>query len=309
MAMHPEDIKGYEEYMETTDDENTFEVDDEPVDNTPAVQVSSINKGVSTSGYDASKKFCRLVVYDETYTPAARRHLYIGKKVSNTYNISIGGSMLANHTWYDEPLFENLQQAEEFIKNVNPNNISTVVKTMNFRYSITSKPIDLGYKDANGNPVTIKDLSGAVLVDTVCGPAYVQRKNKHCVEGLEVDDNKILTEDVDDNNLFPFTIKDIKDLYPHLVSKVYEECGNAFILPDGSYLLSGKEFNTHRAFIKEALDRLVGVELSEDEYDRKMITDNFTKFFNLIRVNDGSKKDVEDRTYFVIKERPVTAAQ
>ena len=142
----------------------------------------SANAGVTNMG--VSKKYCRLVIYDTAYNPPARRHLYIGKKVGNTYAISVGGSQFGpSHSWYDEPLFDSLQQAEDFIRNVNQTNIKTVVDTHNFKYNITDKPIDLG--TYQGNKIQIADLSDAVLVNTACGPAYIQRKNKKCVESLQ----------------------------------------------------------------------------------------------------------------------------
>jgi len=143
------------------------------------------NAGVTNMGVDPSKNFCRLVVYDDGYSYPVRRHLYVSKKVGNTYAITVGGSQLApSHDWWDEPLFDSLPQALNFIHNVNQTNIKTVVDTRNFKYNVTSKPIDLGYRDANGNKVQIVDLSDSVLVDTACGPAYIQRKNKKCVESL-----------------------------------------------------------------------------------------------------------------------------
>ena len=66
---------------------------------------------------------------------------------------------------------------------MNQTNIKTVVDTRNFKYNITDKPIDLG--TYQGNKHQIADLSDAVLVNTACGPAYIQRKNKKCVESLQ----------------------------------------------------------------------------------------------------------------------------
>lgn len=57
----------------------------------------SANAGVTNTG--VNKNFCRLVIYDVGYNPPARRHLYVSKKVGNTYNITVGGSQLApSHT-------------------------------------------------------------------------------------------------------------------------------------------------------------------------------------------------------------------
>ena len=166
-----------------------IESEEEPEEQSQATQVQNnssqtANAGVINMG--VNKNFCRLVIYDTSYNPPARRHLYVSKKVGNIYNITVGGSQLApSHTWYDEPLFDSLQQAVNFIHNVNQTNIKTVVDTHNFRYSITDRSIDLGYRDQAGNKVQIADLSDAVLVNTACGPAYIQRKNKKCVESLQ----------------------------------------------------------------------------------------------------------------------------
>ena len=161
--------------------------DGEPEETQPQQQTTSTtgqsaNAGVTNMG--VTKNFCRLIVYDTSYNPPARRHIYVGKKVGNIYTISVGGSQFGpSHSWYDEPLFDSLQQALNFIHNVNQTNIKTVVDTRNFKYNITDKPIDLG--TYQGTKIQIADLSDAVLVDTACGPAYIQRKNKKCMESLQ----------------------------------------------------------------------------------------------------------------------------
>lgn len=166
----------------STDEEDKQPEEDQSTQQTTNTTGQSANAGVTNMG--VSKNFCRLIIYDTSYNPPARRHLYVSKKVGNTYNITVGGSQLApSHTWYDEPLFDSLQQAVNFIHNVNQTNIKTVVDTHNFKYSITDRPIDLG--TYQGNKIQIADLSDAVLVDTACGPAYIQRKNKKCVESLQ----------------------------------------------------------------------------------------------------------------------------
>ena len=166
----------------STDEEDKQPEEDQSTQQTTNTTGQSANAGVTNMG--VSKNFCRLIIYDTSYNPPARRHLYVSKKVGNIYNITVGGSQLApSHTWYDEPLFDSLQQAVNFIHNVNQTNIKTVVDTHNFKYSITDRPIDLG--TYQGNKIQIADLSDAVLVDTACGPAYIQRKNKKCVESLQ----------------------------------------------------------------------------------------------------------------------------
>lgn len=112
---------------------------------------------------------------------------------------------------------------------------------------------------------------------------------------------------------FPYTLKDIEDLYPELISSEYQSYGNAFIMPDGRFILSGKRFDTHADFAIQC-----ALELTNKEYDdlvKKWSQDDskfleaFTTYFNLVRVNDGSKKDVEPRAYFVINSRTISAGQ
>jgi predicted nucleotidyltransferase len=55
---------------------------------------------------------------------------------------------------------------------------STSTNVTNFNYSITDKPV------ASGTTCLVSDLANCVLVDSVCGPAYIHTKNQYCVESL-----------------------------------------------------------------------------------------------------------------------------
>ena len=126
--------------------------------------------------------FYRIIAYNPVYTPPVRRHLCVRKKLpSGEYKLSIGGAL--GHNWYDEPLFATETQAQDFLKNIT--NIKTVNDLTTFKYNITSKPIDLG--TYNGVTKQIKDLTDCVLVNTQCGPAYIQKNCKYCVENLTED--------------------------------------------------------------------------------------------------------------------------
>ena len=124
--------------------------------------------------------FYRIVAYDPKYgNPGARRHLCMRKKLpSGEYKLSIGGATGCN--WYDEPLFATEAEAKNFLSNITK--IDTVNDLTTFKFSITSKPIDLG--TYNGVTKQIKDLTDCVLVNTQCGPAYIQKNCKYCVESL-----------------------------------------------------------------------------------------------------------------------------
>ena len=110
---------------------------------------------------------------------------------------------------------------------------------------------------------------------------------------------------------FSFTLEDICKKYPDLVSSSYQSCGPAFIMPDGKYLLSGKRFDMHGDLAFQCLMDIEGLSEQEieNEFDTSNLTNFFTRFFKLIRVNDGSKGDVEDRAYFVIPYKSITSSQ
>jgi predicted nucleotidyltransferase len=153
-------------------------------------------------------KFCRIVVYDPAYgNPGARRHLYLTKKSGNSYRVSLGGATVTS--WYNEPFFESIQQAEDFIKN--SQNANTKKTMTNFTYCITDKPV------AQGTTQTISDLSNCVLITSDCGPAYIHRKNSYCVESLDED----LVEDIEKHeDLNPALFNNDGKLKPEVKDKV-----------------------------------------------------------------------------------------
>lgn len=123
--------------------------------------------------------FCRVVAYDPKYgNPGTRRHIYLTKKSSNSYKVSIGGASVTS--WFNEPFFDSIQQAEAFLQNITK--ASTNTNVAGFNYSITDKPVVLGTN------VVISDLSHCVLINSACGPAYIHTQNNYCVESLELEE-------------------------------------------------------------------------------------------------------------------------
>ena len=111
---------------------------------------------------------------------------------------------------------------------------------------------------------------------------------------------------------FPYDLDDICREYPSLISNNYESCGPAFIMPDGRFILSGDKFDTHEDFAIDTLLKLGDFEDEEDIeniWDMDEVLNAFTKYFDLVRVNDGSRKDIEDRAYFVIPKNSLTSGQ
>lgn len=108
---------------------------------------------------------------------------------------------------------------------------------------------------------------------------------------------------------FSFTLEDICKKYPDLISNTYESCGPAYIMPDGRFLLSGKRFEMHEDLAVQSLMDIQGLTYDEidDEYDMSNMTELFTLFFKLVRVNDGS--EVDNRTYFVIPYNSIPQSQ
>lgn len=141
---------------------------------------------------NTSSNFYRLTIYDPKYQPPARRHIYLGKKVGNIYKVYVGGATVTS--WYNEPFFDSVTQAEAFINNVG--NLQLINNPITYEYTITDKPILI-----SGLPYNcISDLTHCVLVDTECGPAYIHKQNEKCVESLEVE----LEEDIEKHdNLNP----------------------------------------------------------------------------------------------------------
>jgi predicted nucleotidyltransferase len=157
-----------------------------------------------------SATFCRIVAYDPTYgNPGARRHLYLTKKSGNSYRVSLGGATVTS--WYNEPFFESVKQAEDFIKH--SSNANTSKNMTSFKYCITDKPV------SQGTQVIISDLSNCVLIASDCGPAYIHRSNQYCVESLEED----LVENIEKHEeLNPALFNEDAKLKPEVKDKINE---------------------------------------------------------------------------------------
>lgn len=153
--------------------------------------------------------FCRIVAYDPKYgNSGCRRHIYLTKKQNGSYRVSIGGAAVTS--WYNEPFFDSIQQAEAFLKNITKANTRT--KVLSFDYSITDKPI-------SQYSAVVTDLSDCVLVQSDCGPAYIHRKNQYCVESL----SENLEENIEKHNeLNPALFNENSTLKPEVKEKINE---------------------------------------------------------------------------------------
>ena len=153
--------------------------------------------------------FCRIVAYDPKYgNPGARRHLYLTKKTGNSYRVSLGGATVTS--WYNEPFFDSIQQAEDFIKKSQSANTSKNMTS--FNYCITDKPV------ASGTNIIISDLSNCVLITSDCGPAYIHTSNQYCVESLE----EGLVEDVEKHEELNPALFENSKLKPEVKNKINE---------------------------------------------------------------------------------------
>ena len=123
---------------------------------------------------------------------------------------------------------------------------------------------------------------------------------------------KHMNEDIKVNgDEFTFTLEDICKEYPDLISNTYESCGPAYIMPDGRFILSKDRFDTHEDLAWMCLMNLMGLTENEieNDYDTSYLTNLFTRFFKLVRVNDGSDSSVEDRAYFVVPYSSIPQSQ
>ena len=136
-------------------------------------------------------------MYDPNYTPAARRHLYLTKKSNGVYRVSLGGATVTS--WYNEPFFDSVQQAKDFLSGLS--GAHTSKNLASYRFCITDKPV------ASGNTLMISNLSKCKLINSACGPAYIHERNTYCVESLQ--------EDILEDELVE-TIEKHEDLNPAL---------------------------------------------------------------------------------------------
>jgi predicted nucleotidyltransferase len=174
---------------------------------TPTVQANS-NFNIKVLA-QPNTTFCRIVAYDPKYgNPGARRHLYLTKKTGNSYRVSLGGATVTS--WYNEPFFDSIQQAEDFIKKSQGANTSKNMTS--FNYCITDKPV------ASGTNIIISDLSNCVLITSDCGPAYIHTSNQYCVESLE----EGLVEDIEKHEELNPALFENSKLKPEVKNKINE---------------------------------------------------------------------------------------
>ena len=128
---------------------------------------------------NSNTNFRRIIAYYNrpNYSAHAAQHLLVTKKdhATGKYNVVIGGTPwnYASHGYDEIPLFDSDQQAINFINNTN--NIATVKDLTQFRFIVSSKPL----------PTGVDSLKDTVLVDTICGPCYMQKIARHCEENLQ----------------------------------------------------------------------------------------------------------------------------
>jgi len=147
-------------------------------------------KGEITVNNKGLSNYFRIIPYSMAYDngdptkkqQGCRMHLFFGKKEGNTFKIVIRGANLygCSESDRDEPLFATEQEARDFIANVDHNHINTKVSIEDWRFVITSgKPLTR-WDSVNRVNVPITDLSGfgAVKVNTICGPAYMQKDSR-----------------------------------------------------------------------------------------------------------------------------------
>ena len=124
----------------------------------------------------------------------ARMYLFFGKDIGGKYSIVIRGSNLygsGKSAVLDEPFFVTEQEARDFVANVDHTHIETKVTLEDWRFVLSDKPIEDGWKEVgrriiNGTdcgPEYAKDyvnikLKDAIKVDTICGPAYMLKSCK-----------------------------------------------------------------------------------------------------------------------------------
>lgn len=104
-----------------------------------------------------------------------RRTIYLDKKTkNNVYSVKMGGMDFNSHQ--SCPLFDSVQQAQAFLDNFKNGNSATrrePAYLQAFNYKII-EITDKKYK--NLNFITSTDLQNYVLVNTMCGEAYIDSR-------------------------------------------------------------------------------------------------------------------------------------
>lgn len=161
------------------------------------------------------KQVYRVIVYDASYSPPCKRHIFITKTRPNgVRKIALGSAQMSrSHSSYDEPLFDSKAQAQAFINNLHK--IDTRSGNVAYLYgNISDKPIDLA----------VYDLSDTTLVNTDLGPAYIHNRNTCINESLLEDLEKHDTLnpklfDLNTEKLLP----EVKDKIDEIVSEFISE--------------------------------------------------------------------------------------
>jgi len=155
-------------------------------------------KGEINVNIKGNGNMLHLVAYSMKYGDAdpskrqtgGRMHLFFGKDLGGKYSIVVRGSNTYNSgkdPLKDAPYFKTEQEARDFVANADHNHIDTRVTIEDWRYVISDRRIEYGYKEIgrrigpNGmdlGPEWAKDYvdvkpSDVVKVDTTCGPAYM----------------------------------------------------------------------------------------------------------------------------------------
>lgn len=125
-------------------------------------------------GIDLQGKFFRLVVYNKDYAPPARQYFLVRgvtTGISSLRNVGIEGSPRATPATA-EPVFDSVAQAVNFSRMTGT--LNTKRNIANFKIVVTDRP--LSGRD---------DLTGCKLVDTICGPAYIQPNSQYFNESVD----------------------------------------------------------------------------------------------------------------------------
>ncbi len=147
-----------------------------------AKEAKATNANITVDN-NGNMPYYRIVMRDTRYTPPAPCYIIFGKKNGNTYKMSTEGSPRRKGN-YDEPAFETAQQADAFIRKAIVD-MQTARPMGDNIYTITNKPfadakIPKDLANYNGYPYweAYTDLSCYKIVDTDCGPCYINKKCK-----------------------------------------------------------------------------------------------------------------------------------
>ena len=233
----------------------------------------------------------RIVVYDPKYgNPGARRHLYLTQKTGSSYRVSLGGATVTN--WYNEPFFDSIQQAENFIKNSQNANTS---KTMtSFNYTITDKPV------ASGTSTIISDLTNCVLITSDCGPAYIHKSNQYCVESYEEEITEAALNDLeeaiekhDELNPALFENSKLKPKVKDKINEIVEEFLKDFEEVDVELVVQDIILTGSNASYNYTKDSDLDIHIVADTSNIKDTIDLHKVIYDAYKSNFNKKFDIE----------------